>query len=202
MAAVLKDSGIVGRIEAILVNRTPDVSIATEMSGDSMLTYGGLDGDNHYGVTRASCVRFKDQYPEGAEVRNTRQISIVSVEDLAEIAKRIGVPELKPEWLGANLLVSGIPSFTLIPPNTRLLLPSGGGIAIDLENKPCQYPAQLINEVYPGKGTRFPSKGNYLRGVTGWVEREGAIAVGDAIQVHIPAQPAWPSLLQDQVAAE
>jgi len=202
MSAVLRDSGYVGRIEAILVNRTPDVSIATEMSGDSMLTYGGLEGDNHYGVTRDSCVRFKDQYPEGAQVRNTRQLSIVSVEELAEIAKKIDVPELKPEWLGANIVVSGITSFTLIPPNTRLLLPSGAGICIDLENKPCEYPAALINEVHPGKGTRFPSKGQRLRGNTGWVEREGAIAIGDAIRVHIPTQRAWPGLSQNQAAAE
>lgn len=202
MAAVLKDAGCVGRIEAILVNRTPEVSIATELSGDSMLTFGGLEGDNHYGLTRECCVRFKDQYPEGVEVRNNRQISIVSVEELEIIADRLGVPSIEPEWLGANLLVSGIPSFTLIPPNTRLLLPSGAGIAIDLENKPCQFPAQLINEVYPGKGTRFPSKAGALRGNTGWVEREGAIAVGDTIQVHIPVQPAWPGLSRNQAAAE
>jgi len=200
--SVLKSAGITGRIEAILVNRTPEVSIATEKSGDSMLTYGGLEDDNHFGVTRKSCVRYKDQYPEGADVRNTRQLSIVSVEELEIIAERLGVPSIEPEWLGANLLVSGIPSFTLIPPNTRLLLPSGAGICIDLENKPCQFPAQLINEVYPGKGTRFPSKGGRLRGVTGWVEREGAIAVGDVIDVHIPAQPAWPGLTQSKAAAE
>jgi len=202
MSAVLKDSGFTGRVEAILVNRTPDVSIATEKSGDSMLTFGGLEDDNHYGVTRESCVRYKDQYPEGAEVRNTRQLSIVSVEELAIIAERLGVPSIEPEWLGANLLVSGIPSYTLIPPNTRLLFPSGAGICIDIENKPCQYPAALINEVYPRKGTRFPSKAGKLRGNTGWVEREGAIAVGDAIAVHIPAQPAWPALSQGQAAAE
>lgn len=200
--SVLKKSGFIGRVEAILVNRTPDVSIATEKTGDSMLSFGGLQDDNHYGVTRASCVRFEDQYPQGAEVRNTRQLSIVSVEELAEIADRLGVPSLEPEWLGANLLVSGIPSFTLVPPNSRLLLPSGAGICIDLENKPCQYPAQLINEVYPRKGTRFPSKAGSLRGVTGWVEREGAIAVGDAIDLHIPAQPAWPGLSMGRAAAE
>lgn len=200
--SVLKSAGVIGRVEAILVNRTPDESIATEQCGDSMLTFGGLQDDNHYGVTRESCVRFKDQYPEGALVRNTRQLSIVSVEELAEIAQKIDVPELKPEWLGANIVVSGIPSFTLIPPNTRLLLPSGAGICIDLENKPCEYPAALINEVYPGKGTRFPSKGQRLRGNTGWVEREGAIAVGDDILVHIPAQRAWPGIPQGQAAAE
>jgi len=29
------------------------------------------------------------------------------------------------------------------------------------------------------------------RGVTAWVEREGRLAVGDALRLHIPDQPAW-----------
>ena len=45
-------------------------------------------------------------------IRNDRQISIVSAEELALIAKELHVPEVKPEWLGANLLISGIPNLS------------------------------------------------------------------------------------------
>ncbi len=29
------------------------------------------------------------------------------------------------------------------------------------------------------------------RGVTAWVEREGALVLGDHLRLHIPDQPAW-----------
>ena len=50
----------------------------------------------------------RGQYAQGTEIRNTRQISIVSVEELAFIADSMGIDTLQPEWVGANLLVSGM----------------------------------------------------------------------------------------------
>ena len=40
-----------------------------------------------------------------------------------------------------------------------------------------------------GKGFKAAAKGR--RGVTAWVERPGALVVGDRLRLHIPDQPAW-----------
>lgn len=192
--SILFETKYVGRIEAILINDNPDWSIASRRIGEAGLTFAGLPGDTHYGETRGACVRFKNQYPRGTTVRNTRQLSIVSIEELALIADAMGLASIEPEWLGANVLISGIPHFTLLPPSSRLLLPSGAGIVVDQENKPCELPMDVIEEVHPGRSKGFVKAANYRRGVTGWVEREGAMQVGDTVRLHVPRAKAHPEL--------
>jgi MOSC domain-containing protein YiiM len=176
------------RTEAILVNSTPGEDLSSSRIESARVSYAGIDGESHSGLVRASCVRVRHQYPEGTEIRNTRQVSIVSVEELAGIADKMGIPELRPEWLGANLLVSGIPNFSQIPPSTRLIFAGGASLVVDLENSPCKYPGEIIERHHPGHGGRFPRAAVGRRGVTAWVEREGRIAGGDAIRVYIPPQ--------------
>ena len=74
-------------------------------------SFAGIEGETHAGLTRSSCVRVKSQYPEGTEIRNVRQLSIVSAEELAVIANEIGLSQVAPEWLGASMVVEGIPGF-------------------------------------------------------------------------------------------
>ena len=147
-----------------------------------------FDGESHSGLVRASCVRVRHQYTQGTEIRNTRQVSIVSLEDLAVIAKNMGVDRLEPEWLGANLLVSGIPTFSQIPPSTRLIFDGGASLVVDLENSPCKYPGEIIERHHPGFGSKFAKAAVGLRGVTAWVEREGSINSGDGIRLYVPPQ--------------
>ena len=90
--SILKRTEVYGRTEALLVNDSPEKSLATSRVDKVSADYGGFVGDNHYGETRASCVRVKAQYEQGTEVRNVRQISILSVEELAIVAEHIGVP--------------------------------------------------------------------------------------------------------------
>ena len=137
---------------------------------------------------RKSCVRVRNLYKEGTEIRNVRQISILSVEDMQQIADNMGVPDLQPEWVGANLLISGIPRFSKIPPTTRLIFEGGASLVVDLENSPCKYPGEIIERHHPGFGSKFAKAAVGLRGVTAWVERPGEIRAGDAIQVFIPPQ--------------
>ena len=51
-------------------------------------------------------------------MRNERQISILSDEELAEVAATLGIARLEPEWIGGNLLKFRVPMlevfFTLI----------------------------------------------------------------------------------------
>ncbi len=174
--------------EAILVNATPGEDLSSSRISSAEVSYAGLKGESHSGLVRASCVRVRHQYPEGTEIRNTRQISIVSTEELTVIAERMGIPELKPEWLGANLLVSGIPNFSQIPPSTRMIFSGGASLVVDLENSPCKYPGEVIDRHRPGFGNLFAKSAVGRRGVTAWVEREGQINTGDSIQLFIPPQ--------------
>lgn len=176
------------RAQAILINSTPDEDLSSSRITSARVSYAGLEGESHSGLVRLSCVRVRHQYKEGTEIRNTRQISIVSVEELAAIADNMGIAELKPEWVGANLLVSGIPDFTKIPPSTRLIFAGGASLVVDLENSPCKYPGEIIDRHHPGKGSLFAKAAYGRRGVTAWVEREGHINTGDTIKVHIPPQ--------------
>ena len=160
--------------------------ITTEPLESVNVTFNGFDGDSHSGLTRESCVRVKKQYKVGTTIRNTRQISIVSAEELQLIANAMNLPGIQPEWLGANLCISGIPDLTKIPPSARLLFSSGASLVVDVENEPCKYPAEIIEKHHPGFGKSFVKSAVGMRGVTAWVERQGTIRQGDGVEVHVP----------------
>ncbi|MEM6973490.1 MAG: sulfurase [Pseudomonadota bacterium] len=159
------------------------------------LDWGGPVGDVHHGVTRPSCSRVRTQYAKGTEIRNVRQISIVSAEELAEIARRLDLPQIQPEWLGATMVVAGIAAFTELPPASRLIAggpgDEGPSIVIDMENAPCQLPAAEIEKRHPGHGKAFKAKAINLRGVTAWVERPGRLTLGQKLRLHVPPQRLW-----------
>lgn len=188
---ILRKTDITGRVAALLGSPDREPTLEKQSVESVQATYVGFEGDCHGGLTRKSCVRVRQQYPVGTEIRNVRQISILSVEELAEVARTMDIPEIKPEWVGANLLVAGIPDLTQIPPSTRLIFPSGASLVIDMENGPCKYPGEVIEQYHPGHGVRFPKAALGKRGVTAWVEREGEIRNGDTVEVHIPPQRIW-----------
>ncbi|PIE16567.1 MAG: sulfurase [Rhodobacterales bacterium] len=156
--------------------------------------FGGAEQDSRYGLTRPSCGRLQRQFPRGTTVRNTRQFCIMSAEELGKIAENMGVAALKPEWLGCNIVVQGLPDLSHLPPSSRLISTSGTGLCVDLENRPCHLPAKVIEQHLPGKGGAFKTAAKGLRGVTAWVEREGVLQLGDVLVLHVPDQPIWPHL--------
>lgn len=155
------------------------------------LTFAGIAGEAHGGLTRPSCSRVLAQYRRGTEIRNTRQLSVVSAEELARIAGKMGLETLEPAWIGASLVIEGIPDFTHLPPSSRLQFASGATLTVDMENRPCTLPAAVVDEDSPGHGHLFKAAAKGLRGVTAWVECEGPVALGDAVRLHIPAQRPW-----------
>ena len=194
--AAFEEVAFTGEVRRILVvpevrNDVNDIASASA-AGPVNVTYEGFPGERHTGLTRASCVRVADIYNEGTQIRNARQLSIISQEEMALVAQDMGIDEIKPEWLGANLLISGIPDFTLLPPSTRLLFSQGLSLVIDMENEPCGYPAKQIQYVHGSKGRLFVKNAKHRRGVTAWVEKEGPLAQGDGFRVFIPKQPASP----------
>ena len=159
-------------------------------------TFAGIAGEAHEGLTAASCGRMTAQYPEGTTITNTRQVSILSAEELAEIAARMGLDSLSPTLLGATIVVEGIPDFSHIPPGSRLQATSGATLVVNLNNRPCTIPSRAMEKAYPGFGKAFKPAANGRRGVVGWVEREGKLTLGDTLRLHIPDQRVWSHLAE------
>lgn len=168
-----------------------EATLRAEALDSAELRFDGIDGECHGGMTRPACVRTKAQYPKGTEIRNVRQLSVLSAEELAQIAVEMGLDAIDPAWMGASLVIKGIPDFSHVPPSSRLQFPSGASITIDMENRPCIYPGREIEKDRPGFGPAFKPAAENRRGVTAWVEREGGVAVGDRVTLHIPDQPVW-----------
>lgn len=156
------------------------------------LGFAGDAGARHEGLNRPSCSRVTNLYPKrGTEIRNVRQLTLLSSEELGAIAHAIGLGALDPALVGASVILSGIPDFTHIPPSSRLQAPSGLTLTVDMENRPCVLPGKEIEAQAPGHGTAFKTAAKGRRGVTAWVERPGALALGDRLKLFIPDQRAW-----------
>ncbi len=181
---------------AIWLGQVPDrgKQLASVPADELKLTFSGPVGEDHGGLTRAACSRVTSQYDLGSEIRNTRQVSIVSAEELALIAEKMGLETIDPAWLGASIVVQDIPQFTHIPPASRLQVVGGASLVVDMENRPCQLPARVIESAQPGFGKGFKAASMGLRGVTAWVEQEGSVRLGDALILHVPDQDPWPHL--------
>lgn len=155
------------------------------------LTFAGFAGEVHAGLTRPSCSRVVQQFPKGTTIRNVRQLCVVSREEMAEVARDMGLAAMDYAWVGASLVVEGIPDFTHVPPSSRLQGPDGVTLVVDMENLPCQEPAVTIDRALPGQGKGFRTAAKGKRGVTAWVECEGVLRLGDVLTLHVPAQQAW-----------
>lgn len=170
-------------VEKLVITSQP----LTEMR----LGFGGYEPEIHAGLTRPSCSRVTKQHPKGTEIRNVRQLCVVSAEEMAEVAADMGLERLDYAWVGASLVLEGIPDLTHVPPGSRLQGPDGVTLVVDMENLPCQEPAVTIDKALPGQGKGFKAAAAGKRGVTAWVEREGILRLGEEMRLHIPAQRGW-----------
>ena len=175
-------------VESVLIGDLPGTFV-TRRVDQVMVDFAGIPGDCHYGLTRRSGGR-EPMYPRGTEIRNRRQLSLVSVEECNDIAQQLGLETLLPEWLGANLVVRGLPNLTQLPAGSRLMLPSGAGLVCEGENEPCRYPGQVIQSLHPDHPhliKRFVSIAQKRRGIVCSVERCGAIVQGDTLRCLVDA---------------
>lgn len=158
-----------------------DVPVAVD---PLVLDWGGPVGDRHHGVTMKAGSRQRWLHPEGTEIANYRQLSIVGAEELAEVARAMGVPELAPGLIADNLHITGIPALTALPPMTRLIFASGAVVVVGGENDPCAIAGRLVAAVHGTAPAAFPRAAQHKRGLTGWVERPGAISPGEAVEAR------------------
>jgi hypothetical protein len=166
-------------------------SIRAEATPSLSLGFAGVAGERHEGENRASCVRMTNIYPKGTEIRNVRQLSVLSQEEMQATAAEMGLETLDPSYLGVSILLKGIPDFTHVPPSSRLQGPDGVTITIDMENRPCVIPGREVEADLPGHGAAFKPAAQGRRGVTAWVERPGVLGLGDSLTLFVPDQRAW-----------
>ncbi len=188
MSPLLKKAPFKGKAVKLLSSRERKAGLEKHEVALLQLDFSGIAGDFHDGLTRKSDSRTLKQYPRNTLIRNVRQVTLVSAEELVEIAFRMGIAEAKAEWLGANLVTSGIPDLTLLTPSTRLQFPSGATLVVDMENSPCRQVADVIAMHCPDAKAGFIKSATQKRGVTAWVEREGVINRGDDIVLWLPPQ--------------
>lgn len=187
----LKPTGLTGTITWLGLVRDRKARLEAEAVSQIMARFSGPEGEAHGGLTRPSCSRVLSQYPRGTTIRNTRQFSILSAEELAAIAKDMGLDALDPALVGATMVISGLPDFTHIPPSSRLQAEGGATLVVDMENRPCTLPARPIENRHAGFGAAFKAAAKGRRGVTAWVEAEGILSLGQTVSLHIPDQRAW-----------
>lgn len=156
------------------------------------LGFDGIKGDFHAGMMRRSGGR-EPWYPRGTEIRNERQLSIISADEMALVARDMGIDRIEPEWIGANIDLSGVPALSMLPPRTLMFFENGVTLKVDGQNAPCRLAGGAIADNYPEmERTRlalsFKDAAKRRRGVVAWVEKPGTISRGEAVKLHIPEQ--------------
>ena len=152
------------------------------------LDFTGIPGDRHAAATRKSGPR-EPWYPRGTEIRNDRQLTIVSVEELAEVGALMSLDEIAPGWIGANLALIGVADLTLLPAGTRFFFSGGATVVAEGENMPCRVAGRSIGEHVPGRegfDLLFPKVGRGKRGLVASVERPGIIRTGETVIIRLP----------------
>ncbi|KQT52807.1 MULTISPECIES: MOSC domain-containing protein [unclassified Aureimonas] len=154
------------------------------------LSFDGIAGDVHGGPTRRSGGR-EPWYKRGTEMRNERQLSLLAPDELAQAAEALGIPEIKPEWIGGNMLIEGIADLTHLPPRTLLFFEGGATVKIDGDNAPCRLAGRSIARHFEGRADiemGFPKAAKNRRGLVGWIEKPGRVALGEAFEARLPEQ--------------
>jgi hypothetical protein len=147
----------------------------------------GIVGDRHRGFSKPADGR-DTGLARGTAIRNWRQWSAVSLEELKTVAERLGIESLEPALLGANITFSGVSGFTQVPRGSKIWFPRGAVFTVEDENSPCIGPGKEIARVFPQvRPADFPLAAQHLRGLVGVVHKAGEIWVGDLARIELSA---------------
>jgi len=177
---------------AVTVLRADGDGFVSREVPELVLDLEGIVGDFHRGHSRRSGGR-EPWYRRGTVIRNERQVSIVSPDELSEVARRMELAELRPGWIGANIAIADIADLSMLPSGTLLFFEGGATLKIDSQNHPCKMAGRAIAD-HVGAADReamallFPKVAQQLRGVVAWVEKPGTIRQGEAVSVRVPRQ--------------
>jgi hypothetical protein len=179
-----------GRVAALF--EAPGDHFQTQRADALQLGFEGIAGDFHSGYTRRSGSR-EPWYPRGTEMRNERQLSIVAADELSLVAAAMGLAEIRPEWIGANLLIEGVPRLSMLPGGTLMFFKGGVTLKVDSQNGPCRLAGRSVadNSQMADReagAVLFPKAAHRRRGLVAWVEKPGRLEAGEEVSVRIPQQ--------------
>jgi hypothetical protein len=178
-----------GRLVTVMAAPAGD-DLTSAPVAELRLDHGGVSGDRHFGFTRKAGAR-EPWYPRGTVIRSGRELSIVSREELGEVARRMDLAELPPEWIGANLVLEGIPRLSRLPTGTRIFFAGDASAVVEAINGPCRDAGRSIAR-HAGDRKElellFSKVALGLRGIVASVERAGTIRPGTDLTVRVPEQ--------------
>jgi hypothetical protein len=182
---------ITGRIVSTLSSaRTDKYGFVSSSVPALDIALDGVAGSRHVGWTRGADARVP-YLPRGTTIRNQRHLSIVSVEDLAEIARRLDIPGIEPATIGASLAIEGIPHFSYLPRGARLFVDGGAILIVEDQNAPCRLAGIMVAEAH-GHGKEmalaFAKLAKGLRGVVATAEHPGRVTAPATVTARIPEQ--------------
>jgi hypothetical protein len=187
-AEIIPARRLKGKVDAVLA--APGHHFVTVAADSVAMSMDGISGDHHAGATRKSGGR-EPWYPRGTVIRNERQVSLVAEDELAAIARIMGLDTVRPEWLGANVVVSGIADFSMLPPRTLMFFEGGVTLKVDGQNAPCKIAGRAVaDELRLSKrdetALAFVKAAKRLRGLVAFVEKPGRITAGAALEARVP----------------
>lgn len=180
-----------GRVSQVLQAKGKD--FVSEPVSSLPLSFGGIVGDFHEGLTRKSGGR-EPWYQRGTKMRNERQLSILSEEELVEIASGMNLDVVEAGWIGASLVFEGIPNLSYLPPRTLIMFENGTTLRVDGYNAPCRLAGGSISKhigeeaddhTRTDTALKFKDAAYMKRGLVAWVECEGEIRSGDEFTARI-----------------
>lgn len=144
----------------------------------------GILGDRHAGPTLIAGPRQKG-VARGTVLPNTRQVSLVSVEESKVIAAALGIDRLDFSWLAANVELEGLDALTRIPAGALLEFSGGVVLVLEGENEPCR----KVGKVIAAKTGRpiesaFVKAAHQRRGLIARVQRGGTVTLGEQVRVR------------------
>ncbi len=187
--AIVPSRKLHGRLVATLATDGADDFVTAAVPALD-LTLEGIPGDRHFGFVRKSGSR-EPWYPRGTPIRSRRQLSILSVAELADIAAALGIPAASAEALGGNLVVEGIAALSFLPAGTRLHFESGAVVLVEHRNRPCRHAGAALAREHPGDERLefdFVTVARNFRGLLASVEHPGIVAPGDVFEAVVPEQ--------------
>ena len=183
-------------------------SLSLNGSAVSRIRFGpqGPEGDSHCGFSRklsghdSDYIRTSNLKKKEDEVFNWRSWTAISQEEMSSVSQDLEVV-IPQGCLLENMVVTGIPNFSKLPPTSRLVFPKhdqselfdqhavGQAIlAVWEENSPCRHVGERLEKHYGEDGlmARFVAAAQGKRGVMGFVLSAGLVKVGDPIEVYPP----------------
>ena len=180
--------------KVVSVHAGSNDDLSKEQHPSIQVQLDGIVGDRHQSYSRKTWRG--DKQPQGTVRRNERQWSAVSVEELADIQKKMDLTEpLSATSLGANLCLKGLPDLSRLPKGTLLKFPSGAELIVEEYNPPCLHMGKRLaalhdtNSGKPLSDTAFSKAAKLSRGVVGVVEVAGQINAGDDVTVILYDSP-------------